>query len=979
MAYPYLRDELRCMKGPPAIRPEDAVVDSKNADPQLSAPFFRLPQAIRKTIYSHVFGSGLIHVLSRECESSDRWLPYHSGLTTLNWPGNKKVREYRKNTYAICQYDDWDRYYALSKRCNASAESGQFHFGCHCPNDVGGADYEQRHSRCLRPIRDLEAGDYTSLCDFGEWVQTQRDSGHVREDCEECKDVLASQMKQFGPAKVGGLAKLHGSTTFPLKLLQVCRTIYAEALQTPYKQYTFHFTNCHAVEQFAGRVLTRRQAESVSSVQVDDLYGYKDLFTLQRSFPNLKQLRASSHLPQFFEEKRWDNAVAFLGGNHLEKVDLFRSRSVINEEEGQMYDFTEKFLVCKSISAARALVESLEDAYMVERFRERMVFLSLTDDHVQRHATCAPKSVVARKLPALRPAQNVANGYRSEHELEIDRLKAELADARHQISILRRGSEGRMLEMSSTSGIVELCPFSTIPVELLARIFSFLDQRADIASCRLVCRDFREHSSPFLITEVVYAARAEAIARLIDVAEHPYFSKHVTTLLYDASFYDVDVADEPSNYTDLVHEQIEAFSTHDLSGRSEAYRDLWLRMKDATPEHQRHMFPGPPESKTHRRDPTFILYQGLFEYAMAFETQNDIYESDLPKTLFEFLFSSLPKLRHVRMGDWRNLARAGENFADLRYRLFGKMLAPTIRGLETQNESTWPDFLFLLEMCCYSSHGALQSISISDHPYDMDSDMYKGYDHDYNSRLAVPLDTNFDLLLSDDDPFEKLAGLRSLQLPLNIWHGWTAEKRIAEFIYYCQDKSFVRPLLQACSATLGSLELIAEDGGLLATTMGVEYFDTDDVLRNGGLFLANSLFPVHFTALRSLELRGWLFTEKGITTFLSTVRSTLRELLLLDNVLLHNSGRLAKWGGVNMHLHGVQIDNFLHSQDERPYKLDLEKTWLAGRRNLLTPRKLVKHRRNPDATRLLYGTPAMENWKDYILGDIDLQIFDGPL
>lgn len=60
-------------------------------------------------------------------------------------------------------------------------------------------------------------------------------------------------------------------------------------------------------------------------------------------------------------------------------------------------------------------------------------------------------------------------------------------------------------------------------------------------------RGFREQSSPFLITQVVYAARVESVARLLDVIEHPYFSKHVTHLLLDSSYYE-DTVNDPETY-----------------------------------------------------------------------------------------------------------------------------------------------------------------------------------------------------------------------------------------------------------------------------------------------------------------------------------------------------------------------------------------------------------------------------------------------
>ena len=74
--------------------------------------------------------------------------------------------------------------------------------------------------------------------------------------------------------------------------------------------------------------------------------------------------------------------------------------------------------------------------------------------------------------------------------------------------------------------------------EMLDRIFSFLsDDKQAIGACRLACRSFKELSSPYLITRVVFARRLKTIARLNEIVEHDYFHKHVTELICDVSYY----------------------------------------------------------------------------------------------------------------------------------------------------------------------------------------------------------------------------------------------------------------------------------------------------------------------------------------------------------------------------------------------------------------------------------------------------------
>ncbi|GIZ47739.1 hypothetical protein CKM354_001082400 [Cercospora kikuchii] len=987
----YLDDRLRCLKGTPAMRPEEANVNSEDANPQLSALFFRLPLAIRIKIYGYVFGSGNIHIVSRECTSADSWMPCYSGLTDRHAGVDdrgrtiiKKAREYRKSSYSICINNDWERVYGLSKRYGLSPQEiddDSMHYSW-----LGGywEDHEERHVRCLRPLHDFQPGEFVLLCEYGEYLRTRPLNEHIREECDKCQEVLARHQEHAGPTKPDGAAKLHHETSLHLQLFQVCRKIYVEAFKIPYEQYIFDFTSCYAAKQFAGRVLTQRQVESVHSIHLHHLDGFDDLLMLQNSFPLLKRLRVSSHRSLFFADAKTPDVVPFFDNNALEEAEVLRNdiyHSAPQHGSQEQSDFVEQLLICKSISAARALVKNRRNTS--KEFGSRIRWLTGTPVIEQNRGPRPSESVVTSKVPVLRHARNIVNGFRSEHEIEIERLKAELADARHEISELKGANERRTLEVMVDAGTPGPSPVSALPAELLTRIFSFLSTRADIASYRLVCRGFREHSSPFLITEVVYAARVETIARLFDIMEHPYFSKHVTSLLYDASFYDEEKVQNPAVYAELVRNSEETFSDDDISSMEDAYIDLWCRMKENMPARIRHMMPTPDievilgDAFMGDRDPQAFYYQGLYQYSLAWEAQCYIHESNLAKFLFELIFCKLPKLRHVRMGDWRNLARADETVDSLRFRLFGNMLAPTVRGIETEWETPWSDFVFILEMCCCRSRGELQSISIGGHPYCSYSEMHSNFDGIFGYRPAVAFDTNFELLLSDDDPFEKLASLKSLQLPLHIMQGRIAGESPTEFTKYCRHDTFVGPLLRACSNRLTCLELTCEDGGLLASALNSEIMDLDPIaIQRGAAFLANVLFPVRFTALKHLELRGWSFTQHGIKTFLITMRGTLRKLLLLDNLFLGNSQRLAEWAGENLLLDGVQIVNYEHHRDGRPYARDLEDTWLAGRPNLLTPRQLGEDRRNFMVESAVFGKASRDDWEADIFGSNHPATFD---
>jgi hypothetical protein len=80
----------------------------------------------------------------------------------------------------------------------------------------------------------------------------------------------------------------------------------------------------------------------------------------------------------------------------------------------------------------------------------------------------------------------------------------------------------------------------SLPEELLTRAFDFLfcdRPHLDIASSRLVSKRFQALSSPFLINTAVIANRLDTLAKLRELLDHPYFSKHVTRLVWDAGKY----------------------------------------------------------------------------------------------------------------------------------------------------------------------------------------------------------------------------------------------------------------------------------------------------------------------------------------------------------------------------------------------------------------------------------------------------------
>ncbi|KAF2211904.1 hypothetical protein CERZMDRAFT_84874 [Cercospora zeae-maydis SCOH1-5] len=406
---------------------------------QLSAGFFRLPRAIRTTIYTYVFGSGTIHVSSRECTSADRWMPCYSGLSDDLAGDNGRGLN------------------SANLLCNKPGKSrSQTGFRKITKNDItqaGGPSSTSSLARIL-PYDTLRSASK----EFPEW----------------CQKSQMKQPKQSGPSRAGNAARLYDDTALHLSLLQVCRIIYIEALKLPYQQYTFDFIRCHTAEEFAGRMLTRRQAEFVRSVHVVHVMDLRDLLKLQRSFPHLRCLKVSSHRPLFFNNADPQDANAFFNGNALEKVELVRetlSASHLSHGIQEAFDFTEQMLLCKSLSAAQTLVFGWGN--IREAFGGRVDWLA-DDELLNKSLTTGDsESITTSKIPLLRHARDLVRGYTSEHELEINRLKAELADARREISELRGASELQTLHVTAAAETPGPSPISGLPAELLARSSRF--------------------------------------------------------------------------------------------------------------------------------------------------------------------------------------------------------------------------------------------------------------------------------------------------------------------------------------------------------------------------------------------------------------------------------------------------------------------------------------------------------------------------
>jgi hypothetical protein len=460
-----------------------------------------------------------------------------------------------------------------------------------------------------------------------------------------------------------------------------------------------------------------------------------------------------------------------------------------------------------------------------------------------------------------------------------------------------------------------------LPPELLGRIFEYLgENRPDISSCRLACKQFKDLSSPFLITKIVLARRLSEIALAQEVAAHPYFSRHVTSLIYDVSYFDPYSAEIYENYVDdcesIEDSGVRRFLDEDWYRRSmaehnyhqflrknkgkpcaEAAATYFWRLKTPLTEAEAWRMIDqdssitPSEALANVGDrmgarQSFPIYKRLQKYCEDLDT---VYEYG---HIIRETIRSLPKLRHVHFTDYRELARTGECYMDLCTRLFGNVREPERWNNLEHNGEVTEDILNTWKIITeVKGEGELRSVTLGMHPFEqrcnstdplalyketqfMSTDELKDHPKRLNdSQFLQFTDLSRNRLNGDPIPrrdWSKLfAGLKSLRLPLFFEDSLPpANEGISPEL---------RRLFAAIPETIVHLALAAKgpiDGFLQhqgdpASLQTLQPFND---------LVAAKTFP----HLRSLELEGWVTDYKTLVRLLGAHALTLRTLHLIN-------------------------------------------------------------------------------------------------
>jgi hypothetical protein len=319
--------------------------------------------------------------------------------------------------------------------------------------------------------------------------------------------------------------------------------------------------------------------------------------------------------------------------------------------------------------------------------------------------------------------------------------------------------------------------FGLLPPELTKRIFdhAFAGRSPDVARCRLSCQHLHILTSPYLIRTVVVAERLDALRKLREVMLHPYFSQHVTHVIWDASYYDARIATEYNRYAEAVE-----YSKHLAASRDESYIRA-QQADDKTLQAIERSLPtqpripaslrstgqllqygvapptdddrGVPLRSWRRSQPEDALslpdmrvsnlyrrsdndqeashmrgsHLGFADYYRRRENQNSIrgkdwtFDCNQAREYFFEAFDRLPNLRNLAHTDFRALAYNGESYTHLCQRLFGHTVCPSFpyeeEAIEDYNGYYYNRFdKFLEDVATYI--GGWASISFGRHPFE---------------------------------------------------------------------------------------------------------------------------------------------------------------------------------------------------------------------------------------------------------------------
>lgn len=512
---------------------------------------------------------------------------------------------------------------------------------------------------------------------------------------------------------------------------------------------------------------------------------------------------------------------------------------------------------------------------------------------------------------------------------------------------------------------------TSLPSELISRIFLVLSwvSPSGISACRLVNHSFNEHSSPFLLPCVIFSRQLGPLTKLRQVLCHPYFKQHVTQLVYDASEYSEATALDWHRYVEDCARAPRDLKFTEWTDQKRLDEMAWEGL-DTLANLNRPGHEGTSPSERALDDGNeravdlgvqfsdaflFGCHETFGRYVQSNVDQQRIRKDKIDLYILAAALVHFPKLRSIVLTDYRGLARHGESYDICCRRLFGRTLEPQHAGIGGQTTPSGDCLFSLLHILAGVPTAHVESLAIGPHAFE-----YTGEDIDELADPNHPANPQYlDISAFEDVQLEPgdraltvLGQLRHLRLALCYSGCRSDEEHMRE-----QLRKFLKssaPQLQ--TLTLHMIYLFW--GGVRE----VPKVDNDARFE----VFHSVVSPMRLPFLRSLSLRRWIFSVDELRPFLLEHSSTLRDLHLLGCLCGDNESDLARWGGENLRLDGVELSGFLSAVGVQSANVhgwtqvdtaqwrdmesamsewgiaNLEKLWLAGRPNVVERQQRVE-------------------------------------
>jgi hypothetical protein len=449
----------------------------------------------------------------------------------------------------------------------------------------------------------------------------------------------------------------------------------------------------------------------------------------------------------------------------------------------------------------------------------------------------------------------------------------------------------KSLTTTTMADVLGTTSIDALPPELLTRVFEFLScdrSHVDIANSRLVSKQFHAISSPFLIATVVIADRYDTLQKLSEVLDHPYFSKHVTRLVWDASLYGRGAANHLFEYhhqcelkpwsssTIAAHCESRGMDLEELARLQDAVGKAlhggdWLMRRaggiDLSLYYTENEVGSDSDDKKMRDSLIRLAHD---DYRLREAAQIEIRLNSLSLKPLETAFEKLPMLRHFEFSDFRALARSGETLRELCGRIFGQPLSPDLLPDDEQGEMVHALEDLRLQNCLHrlaKISPRLKSLSFGR--------------SNLNSWDALQCNASPRMVMSDIHTKEEnywrplLGCIQHLSLPVQISY----DEGIIESYWPVPS---THRLLSDSAASLTHLDL--ETG--LYSGLSREFWNLSAMAKP---VFAQILDQIHFPKLTSVVLRGWLFSLQDLENFLLAHATTLRNVHLINCCLAEAS------------------------------------------------------------------------------------------